>query len=176
MSYSLRVPYKNFKGDPRTATVHFNLTEREIFKLQSEFNMMFTWRDELQGDPRDLDPQEVIPYFTAFEEVLLTAWGEPSGDGEHFRKGGRYDFEESALFNATLMMFVKDPALVVKFLEEIVPKDIEETLKQQAENIKKLEDANPEAASGGQSSAEMQAEIERLRAQINTPPENPSTT
>lgn len=169
MSYSLQVPYTKFNGKPNTEVVHFNLTEREIFKLSAEFNMIFTWRDELKGDPRDLDPQEVIPYFTAFEEVLLSAWGEPSADGEHFRKGGRYDFEESACFNAALMMFVKDPSLVVKFLEEIVPKDMEETLRVQQENIEKLEKANPEAAritSGGKTAAELQAEIDRLKSQM----------
>jgi hypothetical protein len=164
--YTLQVPYKDFKGKPKNKTVQFNLTEREIFKLSPELNMIFTWRDTLENqNPRDLDPQEVIPYFTAFEEVLLTGWGELSDDGEHFRKGGRYDFEESACFNAALMMFVTDPAKVFEFLSSVLPEGMEERLKQQEENIRKLEQDNPEML-GGQSAASLQEEVERLRKQV----------
>lgn len=164
--YNVQVAYKNYNKQPKNKKVWLNLDERELFKLAPEFNLVFDWRDQRRGEnPRDLDPQEVIPYFTAFEEILLSAYGIPTDDGEGFEKGTRYQFEETACFNALLMMFVTDPALVLDFLKNIVPEGAEDMLKRQAENIKKLEESNPELA--GQVSgdtAAMQAEIDRLRA------------
>lgn len=179
--YSIKVPYKNYKKQAQNKEVFLNLDQRELIKLAPEFDMIFNWRDEMQGDPRNLDPQEVLPYFTAFEEILLTAYGVPSADGEEFDKSERYRFEQTARFNALLMMFVTDPALVIEFLKEIVPEGAEEMLKKQAENIKKLEanggelpaqNARP-APDPQQSTTEMQEEIARLRSQVQqnqTPP------
>lgn len=171
--YSVKVPYKNYKKQPQTREVYLHLEMRELYKLSPEFDLIFNWRDEMQGDPRNLDPQEVIPYFTAFEEILLSAYGVPTADGEEFDKTERYKFEQSACFNALLMQFVTDPAQVLEFLKQIVPEGAEDMVKKQAENIKKMEESGgqlPEAASATpqQSPSEMQEEIDRLRAKVAT--------
>lgn len=164
--YSLTVPYKNYKNQPRNKTVTFHLDPPDIMKLSSEFNLVFNWRDEMKNDPRDLAPEEVIPYFTAFEEILLSCWGELSEDGEHFRRGGRYDFEESACFKAALMMFVTDPGMIVNFLDGVVPKDMEEVLKKQQENISKLESGEPGT---NDENAALRARLAALEADRNKP-------
>lgn len=120
--YTKKVPYKNFKGQPRTAEVQFNLTEREVFKLLPELMTVAAWRELNTKSPaRDLPTEEVREYYNNFEAILLEAWGVMSEDGEHFRKGGRYEFEESALFNAAMVMFVSDPIETGALLDGIMP-------------------------------------------------------
>jgi hypothetical protein len=95
--YTKTVPFKDFKGKPRNEVVHFNLSEREVFKLLPELQAVFHWMDSnKEADPRELGVDEVRDFYNEFEAILLEAWGIPSEDGQHFRKSERYDFEESA--------------------------------------------------------------------------------
>lgn len=157
--YTKQIPYKDFKNNPRTEPVHFNLTEREVFKLLVEFKIIFEWHESIKGPERALESEEVVEFYSAFEDVLLAAWGVPSDDGRHFRKGGRYDFEESALFNAAMVHFVEDPREANKLIEGIMPKGLEEMVKKADENtLKAISETKDE---------DVRAELERLRAQVN---------
>jgi hypothetical protein len=81
-----------------------------------------------------------------------------SEDGLHFRKGGKYEFEESALFNACMMLFVTKPEEAVKLIEGIMPKEL----------FDMVQNADPAqlAAATNAKTADMEAEIARLRAQV----------
>lgn len=128
--YSKKIPFKDFKGNPRNQMVHFNLTEREVIKFLPELQSMFNWLESnRKGEQRNLDTNEVRDFYNNFEEVLLEAWGEPSEDGLHFRKGQRYEFEESALFNATMFMFVQQPEETGKMLDGIMPEGLTQLVK-----------------------------------------------
>ena len=157
--YTKQIPFKDFNGKPRNMVVHFNLTEREVFKLLAELQQVMSWRDSLAGPPRDLETEEVVNFYNSFEEILLSAYGKPSEDGLYFRKGDRYDFEESALFNACMILFVTDPAETTKLIDGIMPKGMEE--------IVKKADASLALAASNSSDEELKAEIARLRAQIS---------
>jgi hypothetical protein len=157
--YSKKIPFKDFKGNPHNELVRFNLTVREIPKLLNEFNLIFKWQESLKGDERELTTDEVIEFYTAFEAVLLTAWGEMSDDGLHFRKTGRYDFEDSALFAACMVEFVSNPGETGKLLEAIMPEGMEELVRKAEGNLDKMA-ADPDTT------ADLRAEIERLRAQL----------
>lgn len=156
--YKKSIPFKDFNGKPRNEVVHFNLTEVEIFKLMGEFQTVLDWRDSLQGEARELESEEVVRFYTAFEEILLSAYGVPSGDGMYFRKNGRYDFADSALFSATMMYFVANPAETSAFLNGIMPEGLEELVKKAdaslAETIKNADNE------------ELKAELERLRKKV----------
>lgn len=173
MTYTKQVPFKDFKNNPRNQTVHFNLTEREVFKLLREFKLVFNWRDQIQStDIQELDTGEVIEYYTAFEDILLAAWGIPSDDGQHFRKGGRYEFEESALFNACMVMFVTEPEETGKLIDGIMPKGMEDMVKKAGENLEALGKAED-------SPDELKRQIAELRAKValeagTTSPTNPN--
>jgi len=167
--YTKQIPFKDFKGNPRNHTVHFNLTEREVFKLLKEFKQVFDWRESIQStDIRELDTAEVIEFYNAFEEILLSAWGVPSEDGLHFRKSGRYEFEESALFNACMVLFVTEPEETGRLIDGIMPKGMEEMVKKA--------DANLDALGKSEASeSELRREIERLRSQLPAPAPSPAT-
>lgn len=157
--YTKVIPFKDFKGKPRNETVHFNLSEREVFKLLPELKGMFEWLDSnREQEQRDLGVEEVRDFYTNFEAIMLEAWGELSEDGLYFRKSARYDFEESALFNATMFMFVKEPEQTVKLLEGIIPEGLADMVK----------NATPDqlTAVSGQRADDTQTEIEDLRRRL----------
>lgn len=158
--YTKKVPFKDFNGTPRNQEVHFNLTEREFFKLLGEFQTVFEWRDSLKKGPeRELATEEVVGFYNAFEEILLSAWGVPSEDGLYFRKTGRYDFEESALFSACMVEFVTNPEETGRLIEGIMPKGLDGIVEKADQNLIEM---------GKNSKDEdLKAEIERLRAQLD---------
>lgn len=159
--YTKQFSFKDFKGNPRSMTVNFNLTEREVIKLLNELKVVFEWRESLKGDFRTLDTAEVVNFYNAFEEILLSAYGIPTEDGLSFKKSGlRYEFEESALFNACMMTFVSDPGETTKLVDGIMPKGMEELVMKA--------DANLERAALSSNDEDLKAEIARLRAQIKT--------
>lgn len=157
--YTKNVPFKDFNGKARNQQVQFNLTVREIPKLLNEFNLIFKWQDSLKGEVRELDTDEVIAFYTAFEQVLLAAWGEMSDDGLYFRKSGRYDFEESAVFAACMVEFLSDPAATGKLIEQIMPEGMEELVRKAEGNLDKI-------ANDPGSTDELRAEVARLQAQL----------
>lgn len=158
--YTKTIAFRDFKGKARNQTVQFNLETREVFKLLVELNAIFKWRDSLQDeDPRDLSTEEVVDFFNNFEKILLEAWGEMDEDGTHFRKTGRYDFEESKLFAACMDMFVSDIQEVNKLLTDIMPKGMEDMVRKQAESLERM-------AGDSSNSEELQARIAELQAQL----------
>jgi hypothetical protein len=150
----------DYKKKPRNVSVSFNLDTREVFKMLPELKSIFDWLDSHKGtDPRDLDTQEVTNFYTSFEGVLLEAYGEVSEDGQYFRKAGKYEFEESALFNACMVMFVTKPEEAVKLLENMLPS---------AEMADMVKNADPsQLAEANKAKADDQtAEIARLQAEL----------
>jgi hypothetical protein len=157
--YSVKVPFKDFKGNPRNQVVHFNLTETEVMKLATDFKAVFRWSDSLKaGEDRTLETEEVVEFYNGLEEIMLSAYGVPSDDGLHFRKGGRYDFQESALFNECMLMFVKNPPEAMKMLDGLLPKDMEEL-------VRKVDDGLAQTAQDTENES-LRKQIEELRAQM----------
>jgi hypothetical protein len=160
--YKFNVPFTDYMGRKRTQDVAFNLDAREVFKMLPELKSVFDWMEtNKNADVRELSTQEVTNFYTDFEGILLSAWGEISEDGLHFRKGGKYDFEESAAFNACMVMFVMQPEKTGKLIEGILPPEMFEMVK----------NADPETLEAATNSrvAEQEAEIARLKAQLEAP-------
>lgn len=157
--YTLDVPFKDYNGTARTAKVQFNLDAREVFKILPQLQSVFTWLESNKdANPRELTTAEVSSFYTDFEAILLDAWGEISEDGLYFRKTGKYDFEESALFNACMVLFVTKPELTARLLEGILPPEL-------AEMAKNADKDTIEAAVKSQVD-EKQAEINRLKREL----------
>jgi hypothetical protein len=136
--YTKTIPYKDYKGNPRNEEINLNLDEREVFKLLDKFQIIMNWRESIKGPERDLSTEEVITFYTAFEEILLESWGVPSEDGRLFDKTDRYQFESSKLFNATMVHLVSNPTEVDKVLEKIMPEGMQELVAKADENTKQL--------------------------------------
>jgi len=166
--YTMTVPFKDYKGKPRNQQVAFNLDAREVFRMLPELKSVFDWMESNQKeDIRELGVEEVRDFYTSFENILLEAWGEMSEDGLHFRKGGKYEFEESALFNACMVMFVKDPPQTAKLLEGLLPPEL-------FEMVQNADTATLAAATAARAD-DQQAEIARLRTQLLEAQQNSNT-
>ena len=160
--YTKVVPHKNFKGKVRNQEVNFNLTEHEVLKLLPEFKSIFDWQERL--DKRDPDAEtpteEVMEFYNNFEEILLTAWGEPDESGDHFRKSGRYDFQESSVFHAAMKMFLEDQSEINRLLDGLMPEGLKDIVKSADKNLAEM------AKAEGKSPA-VDAEIARLKAELD---------
>lgn len=155
--YTQEVPYTDYKGTARKSSVSFNLDAREVFKLLPQLQAVFKWLESVEGEEkRELTTQEVSEFYTDLEDLLLNAWGEMSEDGQYFRKGGKYEFEESAIFNGAMVHFVFKPEEAIKLLNGMMPPEM-------IEMAKNADPAMLEAAANSRT-AELEAEIARLKA------------
>lgn len=156
--YEKSFPFKTFKGKPGNAVVQFNLSVREVLKNLVTLKAVFEWKDSMNGELRELTTEEVVDFYNHFEGLLLEAWGELSEDGLHFRKAGKYEFEESALFDACMQEFLTNPEETGKLLTSILPDGMEELVRKVDENLA-LSAANA-------TDEDMQKQIAQLQAQL----------
>lgn len=158
--YTKNVPYKDLYDRPKNKTVYFNLTEPEVFKLLVEFQRIFKWQERIKENPGAETPtEEVVAYYNDFEEIILSAYGEPDAEGEHFDHDGKYKFEKSMAFAAFMTMCVTDVSETTRLLDGLMPKGLQEMVKNADAKLAELA-KNPET------SAEAAAEIERLRTRM----------
>lgn len=160
--YTKMIPHKNFRDKPRNQEVNFNLTEHEVLKLLVEFKAIFDWQERLEGrDPdEETDTAEVLEFYNNFEEILLAAWGELDESGDHFKKGGVYEFRESSVFHAAMKIFLEDQSEVNKLINGLMPEGLKDLVKSADANLAKL------AQQEGENSPSLNAEVERLRRQL----------
>lgn len=158
--YSKLAEFDDFFGKKRKQEVHFNLTTHEVFKLLVEFQAIFAWTEKMENaDPDGVtDTSEVIEFYNYIEQILLEAWGVPDADGLHFRKGGVYDFKESALFHSCMETFVSNPSEAQKLVDGLMPKNLQEVVKTADANLAAL-------AKSGEAPDVLQAKIDQLLAE-----------
>lgn len=157
--YIKKIEFLDFFGKKREQEVHFNLTSHEVFKLLVEFQAIFEWTEKMKDRDPDgpTDTAEVIEFYNNVEEIILAAWGQPDPDGLHFRKGGVYDFKESALFHKCMQMFVENPKEANELVDGLMPKDLQEIVKRADANLAEL-------AKSGEAPEALQAQIDALLA------------
>lgn len=156
--YTVKVPYKNYKKQPQNKEVTFNLEVHEIAGLFVEFKAVSDWLESNKsGEVRILDPQEVVTFYGAIKTIMLEAWGQLSEDGEHFRKSGRYDFEESKLFAACMDLFITDPSEAVKLFDGLLPENMVAMVEKTSSNLDAIENPSNEVE-------QLKREVARLRS------------
>lgn len=160
--YTKMIPHKNFRGKVRNQEVNFNLTEHEVLKLMVEFKAIFDWQERLEAREPDAETptEEVMEFYTNFEEILLAAWGELDESGDHFKKGGVYEFRESSLFHAAMKLFLEDQAEANRLLNELMPEGLKDIVKAADDNLAAL------AKEHGENSPLVNAEVARLQREL----------
>lgn len=160
--YSKVIEHENFKGLKRFQEVQFNLTEHEVLKLLVEFKEIFDWQERLKGrnPEEETDTVEVIAFYNNFEAILLAAWGELDADGDHFRKGGVYDFRESSVFHAGMALFLKDQAESNRLIDGLMPSGLKDLVQSTDANLAELAE---QAKNSDNGNAEL---IARLQADL----------
>lgn len=177
--YIKTIPHKNFRDQVRNQEVQFNLTEHEVLKLLVEFKEIFDWQERLESrDPNgELDTVEVISFYNNFETILLAAWGELDSSGDHFHKGGVYEFRESSVFHAAMKLFLEDQAEANRLIDGLMPKGLKDLVQKAEVNLSELADQAKSDENGGNTAAiiaRLQADLAAAQAKGDPATDAPS--
>lgn len=179
--YTKMIPHKNFRDKPRNQEVQFNLTEHEVLKLLVEFKEIFDWQERLsKRDPdAETDTAEVIDFYNNFETILLAAWGELDESGDHFKKGGVYEFRESSVFHAAMKLFLEDQGEANKLIDGLMPAGLKDLVQKSSANLDELaaQAKNDESGNGSAAIiARLQRERDEALARAGVSPEGQPTS
>ena len=147
------IKYTDFNDVEQTEVFYFNLTKTEL--LETDFGFQGGLEKTLEKIIETQDRGELI---RIFKQLILSAYGERSVDGKHFRKSDelRLDFSQSAAFEALFTELATDDNAASIFIKGLLPKDMDEIIKA-AEAQKKLEEASKPRKTTAEIAAELSA-------------------
>ena len=112
------ITYTDFNGVSRTETMYFNLTQAELTKMAYIDNKNLA--ETLTKAIDDKDTATIVRFMCEF---IISAYGEKSDDGKHFRKSEemRSEFANSAAYDALFAELLSDDEKAVAFINGVVP-------------------------------------------------------
>lgn len=133
------IKYTDYNGVERTEDFFFNLTKAEIMDMQmgatGGLAEMIATLVKTQNMP------EII---RIFKNIILKAYGEKSPDGKRFMKTGAdgqplsLGFSETEAFSILYMELATDSKAAAKFVNGIIPTDMEVSEEKQKEVMNEL--------------------------------------
>lgn len=116
------ITYEDFNGESVTEKLYFNLSKPELLELEVEIEGGFGAM--LQRIVKSENPKDLI---REFKRIILMSYGIKSEDGKRFMKSAqiREEFEQTAAYQALFMELATDDKLAVKFLQKVLPKDMQ---------------------------------------------------
>ena len=114
--------YTDFSGNQRTEDFFFNLTKAECLEME-----MSTAGGMQQMMQRIIDAQDMPTIIATFKKIILQAYGEKSPDGKRFIKSKELSeaFSQTNAYSDLFMELSTDADAASKFVNGIVPKDVE---------------------------------------------------
>ena len=115
--YKKVIKYTDFNGKKQEETAYFNLSPVEMTKLLAKTG------DDIEGYTKKLVAMEdKTPLIDFFENLLLSAYGKKSEDGQHFVKTpeDRKNFENSMAYATLFGDILSDPKEAAKFGSAVV--------------------------------------------------------
>lgn len=145
------IAYRNFDDVPKRKDVYFHLSRTELSEhmdLEDRFKVLGEQLDTQDGEKvRDLTRSEIQDVLNLVKELMELSYGIRSDDGEHFHKSDEIwiNFKDSAVYDATLWWLFEDPQRAIKFMSGIMPKDLAEKARAEAEErgIRMPQDRQP---------------------------------
>lgn len=122
------ITYTDFGGKTRTEDFYFNLSESEIIEMAAE--------NEDLGEKLKLivaanDGGQIM---SIFKDLLRRAYGQKSEDGRRLAKRDEHDrplfnqFVETNAYNVLFLRLVTEPEYAAKFIEGVLPKNLDAVL------------------------------------------------
>lgn len=133
------IKYTDYNGVERNEEFLFNLTKAELMEME-----MGTTGGLAEQIQKIVNTQDAPAIIKIFKDIILKAYGEKSDDGKRFIKVNdagvplSIGFSQTEAFSQLFMELATDADAAAKFINGIVPKDIEIS---EAE-IKKLQENN----------------------------------
>lgn len=133
------IKYTDYNGVERNEDFYFNLTKAEIMDMQ--MGTAGGLADMIAAIVRAQNMPEIIKLF---KNIVLKAYGEKSADGKRFVKTGPngeslgQQFSETEAFSILYMELATDSKEAAKFVNGIIPADMEVSEAKQNEMMKDL--------------------------------------
>lgn len=119
------ITYTNFNDEEVTEEFYFNLSSAEMIEME------MTVKGGLQAYLTDiLKSQDKNKLIREFKRIILSAYGEKSADGKHFRKSDeiREAFSQTAAFDALFLELCTNEDAVIAFIKGVLPKELVEKI------------------------------------------------
>lgn len=139
------IKYTDYNGIEREEDFFFNLSKAEIMDMQ-----MGTAGGLAELIKTLVKTQNMPEIIRIFKEIILKSYGEKSADGKRFIKKDENEkplsqaFSETEAFSNLYMELATDSTEAAKFVNGIIPADMEISEEQQAETMKELFGDTPE--------------------------------
>ena len=127
------ITYTDYEGNERTEDFYFNLSKAEALEMQlgkagglaRALEMIVATRDQ----------PKIVEYF---KEFILKSYGEKSPDGKRFIKSPEIviAFSETEAFSMLFMELATNADAAAVFVEEVLPKQLEDHLPPQKKGAK----------------------------------------
>lgn len=139
--YVKEMEYTDFNGVVRKEKFYFNLTKAEILDMELGKAGGFT-----EYIRKIIEAQDTPTIMALFKSLLLKSYGVKSDDGRRFIKNDevREDFEQTQAFSDLYMELALNDEEASKFVNAIVPADMQVSAEQRAQFAKELVPTQPE--------------------------------
>lgn len=120
--------YTDYNGVERTEDFHFNLTKAELMEME-----LGTTGGMAEMIQRIVAAQDAPAIIKIFKELVLNAYGVKSPDGKRFIKNDelKEEFKQTEAYSMIFMELATDADAAAKFVNGIMPADLQGALNQQ---------------------------------------------
>lgn len=120
------VTYTDYKGNERTEDFYFNLSKAELMEME-----LSTTGGLAEMITNIVAAQDGPAIIKIFKDLVLKSYGEKSADGRRFIKNDEMAtaFSQTEAYSEIFMRLATDADAASKFVNEIVPADVEKKAK-----------------------------------------------
>lgn len=124
--------YKDYDGNERTETFYFHLSKAELVTM--EMAEPGGLRKKMENYLAAKDVPKIMEFF---RDLIKRSYGEKANDGRRFVKSDDiFDaFSQTEAYSMLFMELITDDAAAEAFFTGIMPEDIQEEAKKNAEKI-----------------------------------------
>lgn len=126
------IKWTDFNGVDREQAFYFNLTKAEMMKMELSTDGGFT-----EFLTRVVQAKDSKTLVELFENFILTAYGEKSDDGVHFRKSKEIsdNFASTEAYSVLFMELLTNEDKAIEFINGLAPTDGEQITKEKAQQF-----------------------------------------
>ena len=117
------ITYTDYDGLERTEEFRFNLTKAELMDM--ELTTVGTFSKLMQ---KIIDEKDMVRLAKYFKELILKSYGVKSDDGKRFIKSPelREAFSQTEAYSELYMELLGNSEYAVKFIQQVMPKDLDQ--------------------------------------------------
>lgn len=126
------ITYTDYDGLERTEEFRFNLTKAELMDM--ELTTVGTFSKLMQ---KIIDENDMVRLAKYFKELILKSYGVKSDDGKRFIKSPELSeaFSQTEAYSELYMELLCNSEYAVKFIKQVMPKDLDQSEVTPAGNV-----------------------------------------